>query len=43
MISILGYRIAIVHSSIMGFNIYHCLGFQEYCRIGQFAWTGEKN
>jgi ribosomal protein S18 acetylase RimI-like enzyme len=32
----IGYRIAILHSSQMGFNVYHRLGFREYCKIGQY-------
>jgi ribosomal protein S18 acetylase RimI-like enzyme len=32
----MGYRIAILHSSQMGFNVYHRLGFREYCKIGQY-------
>ena len=38
----LGYRIGILHSSVMGFNVYRKLGFQEYCRIGQHVWPSSQ-
>ncbi len=37
----LGYRVATLQSSSMGFNIYGRLGFREYCRLGQYVWTRE--
>jgi ribosomal protein S18 acetylase RimI-like enzyme len=37
----MGYRIGILHSSEMGFGVYSRLGFQEYCRMSHYAWTGE--
>jgi len=37
-----GYRIGILHSSPMGFNVYRGLGFEEYCKIGQYLWLGEQ-
>lgn len=36
-----GHRIAILESSQMGYNVYRRLGFEEYCQIGHYAWTGE--
>jgi GNAT superfamily N-acetyltransferase len=33
-----GYRIAVLESSSMGYNVYLRLGFEEYCKIGHFAW-----
>lgn len=38
----LGYRVGILHSSVMGVNVYRTLGFQEYCRIGQHVWPGDQ-
>jgi ribosomal protein S18 acetylase RimI-like enzyme len=37
----LGYRVGILHSSQMGFNVYRRLGFQEYCKVSQYVWTSE--
>ena len=34
----LGYRIAVLSSSSMGYGIYRRLGFAEYCRIGIYTW-----
>lgn len=36
-----GYRISILHAYEMGFNIYHRLGFQEYCKINHYVWANE--
>jgi GNAT superfamily N-acetyltransferase len=36
-----GHRIAILESSQMGYNVYRRIGFEEYCRIEHYAWTGE--
>jgi GNAT superfamily N-acetyltransferase len=36
----LGYRVGILHSSDIGFNVYRKLGFQEYCKIYQHVWSG---
>ncbi len=38
----LGYRVAILHSSVLGVNVYRRLGFQEYCRIGQHVSSGDQ-
>lgn len=35
-----GYRIAILHASDLGYNVYRRLGFQEYCKMHIFAWMG---
>lgn len=32
------YEIAVLHASPMAVNMYRLLGFQEYCRMGLFAW-----
>lgn len=37
----MGYRVGILHSSEMGVNVYRKLGFQEYCKIGQYVWVSE--
>lgn len=37
----MGYRVSILHSSEMGVSVYRQLGFQEYCKIGHYVWTGE--
>jgi ribosomal protein S18 acetylase RimI-like enzyme len=36
-----GYRIAVLESSLMGYNVYRRLGFEEYCKIGHYVWPGE--
>lgn len=36
-----GYRLGILHSSEMGVGVYRSLGFQEYCKIGQYVWAPE--
>lgn len=38
----MGYRIAVLHASPMAVNMYRVLGFQEYCRMGLFAWQPEE-
>jgi GNAT superfamily N-acetyltransferase len=35
----LGYRIGILHSTRMGYNVYRRLGFEEYCQLGLYAWS----
>ncbi|NIM94552.1 MAG: GNAT family N-acetyltransferase [Anaerolineales bacterium] len=37
----MGYRIGILHSSEMGLGLYRHLGFQEYCKMSHYVWTGE--
>ncbi len=37
----MGYRIGILHSSEMGLGLYCRLGFQEYCKMSHYVWTGE--
>lgn len=36
-----GYRIGILHSSPMGFNVYRRMGFQEYCRLRTYILAVE--
>lgn len=36
-----GYRIAVLESSPMGYNVYRRLGFAEYGKIGHFTWPDE--
>lgn len=38
-----GYRIAVLHSSDMGFGMYRKLGFQEHCTLRSRVWRGEPN
>lgn len=35
-----GHRIAMLESSQMGYDVYRRLGFEEYCKIGHYVWTG---
>ena len=35
----MGYRIGILQSSAMGYNVYRGLGFQEYCKFSVYSWT----
>ena len=37
----MGYRVGILQSSKMGFSVYRQLGFQEYCAIDHYVWTGK--
>ncbi len=37
-----GYRMAILHSSELGKNMYRSLGFQAVCSIGQYVWAPEQ-
>lgn len=34
----LGYRVGILQSSELGFNVYHKVGFREYCKQGGYEW-----
>lgn len=34
-----GYRMAILHSSALGINMYRGLGFADVCSIGQYVWA----
>jgi hypothetical protein len=36
-----GYRMAILHSSELGKNMYRGLGFRSVCSIGQYVWAPE--
>jgi ribosomal protein S18 acetylase RimI-like enzyme len=35
----LGYKAGILHSSELGVSVYRSIGFQEYCKIGQYFWS----
>ncbi|MFC1821321.1 GNAT family N-acetyltransferase [Thermodesulfobacteriota bacterium] len=37
----MGYRIAILKATRIGFNIYRRIGFQEYCRLGLYIRQGD--
>jgi GNAT superfamily N-acetyltransferase len=37
-----GYRVAILHSSPMGLNVYRQLGFREYCTIGHYIRASDR-
>jgi ribosomal protein S18 acetylase RimI-like enzyme len=34
----MGYRLGVLHSTEMGFNMYQSLGFQQYCSITSYRW-----
>jgi ribosomal protein S18 acetylase RimI-like enzyme len=34
-----GYRMAILHSSALGMNMYRGIGFEAVCAIGQYVWA----
>ena len=35
----MGYKAAILHASAMGEGVYHSIGFQEFCKVGQYIWS----
>jgi GNAT superfamily N-acetyltransferase len=37
-----GYRVGILQSSEMGYNVYRKLGFQEYCKTYQYIWSPDE-
>jgi ribosomal protein S18 acetylase RimI-like enzyme len=37
----MGYQAGILVASEMGAGIYRSLGFQEYCKLGQYVWSPE--
>ncbi len=34
-----GYKIGILHSSKMGYNVYKRLGFEEICKLVRYQWN----
>lgn len=36
-----GYRLATLYASAMGVEVYRRLGFEVYCTIDRYVWTGE--
>jgi ribosomal protein S18 acetylase RimI-like enzyme len=38
----MGYRVGILCAKTMGASIYRKLGFQEYCKIGNYVWASEQ-
>jgi GNAT superfamily N-acetyltransferase len=36
-----GYRVGVLTSSPMGFNIYRRIGFREYCTFSTYEWSPE--
>ena len=38
----LGYQAGILHSTQMGVNVYHRLGFREYCRLVEYLWVNQQ-
>jgi GNAT superfamily N-acetyltransferase len=38
----LGYRVGILHASLLGVGVYRRLGFEEYCKLRRYVWSGEQ-
>jgi len=38
----LRYQISILHSSHMGVDVYHGLGFREYCKLVRYVWLNQQ-
>lgn len=38
----IGYKVGILQASEMGVKVYRSLGFQEYCKIGQYIWSPQQ-
>jgi len=37
----IGYKISILHSTAMGYNLYRRLGYEEICRMVRFVWNSQ--
>ena len=38
----MGYRVGILQATNMGDSVYRKLGFQEYCKLGNYVWASEQ-
>jgi GNAT superfamily N-acetyltransferase len=38
----MGYKVGILHAFEMGEGVYRSIGFEEYCKIGQYVWLPEQ-